>query len=143
MKYCLTVLVAISAILLCACSMRHGSSRSEVTSMQDVCRLSKHPNIYANKEIRLTTVFLNAPPHGMALYEEGCSVPIIKIGFSKQFEHQGRKELYEKINTYLADQAITMFKITVIGHIGYKSGVSRFYFDRIVSLKPDQTVIVK
>lgn len=137
----------ILAMFLSACSAHQTGLHQEVISVGDVCQLSMHPASYAGKKIRLTTKLINALPHGISLYSGKCSVPTLDIAYSDKFDRDGSQEFDNTINAYLADQVIRNFRITVIGHLGWgeygQAGGKppRFYFDKIISLMPDEPPI--
>lgn len=142
----LAMAIIVLAASLCACSARQTGLHQKVVSVDDVCELSMHAAGYAGREIQLTTKLINAMPHGMSLYEGKCSVPTVDIAFSERFERNGRQHFENTINAYLADQVITNFRITVLGHLGWEGAKAdgkppRFYFDKIITLEPDELPI--
>lgn len=132
-------------VILCACSGCRAESYKRAVSVTDVCELSTHPLVYAEREIALTTTLINSPPHGMSFYSKKCRVPIA-IRFSHEFRQLGRQKLEDSLGAYRLDHGILRFKISVIGHLGKMKGNSsyerpRFYFDKVVDLVPDQPPI--
>ena len=148
MRNLTSLMAAIIVISMCTCSANRAALRQPTIALNDVCELSTHPERYAGQEIRLSTKLINSQPHGLALHGRKCPVPLVHISFSTQFEDDGRHAFDNTIDAYLADQVITRFRITVLGHLdrreyGESFKTPIFYFDKIVSLEPDQPPIEK
>lgn len=142
-----TMAIIILAIFLSACGARQTGLHQKVVSVNNICELSMHPALYAGKQVQLTTKLINALPHGLSLYSGKCSVPILNIAYSDKFDRDGSQKFENTLIAYLADQGIRNFRIIVLGHLGWGKGGQtdgkppRFYFDKIISLKPDEPPI--